>query len=85
MQLEITKKALKELGTIPKKAQMQIRARLWEIAADPFATLRNVERLRGEKNWFRLRVGDWRAAYTVDVERQTVTVEHIAKRGEIYR
>ena len=85
MQLNITNKALKELGRIPKDVQMRIRARLWEIAANPFATLRNVERLHGEKNWFRLRVGDWRAAYRVDIEHQTVIVEHIAKRGEIYR
>jgi mRNA interferase RelE/StbE len=85
MRLDITNKALKELGKIPKNVQMRMRARLAEIAADPFAALRNVERLHGEKNWFRLRVGDWRAVYRIDAALQIVTVEHVAKRGEVYR
>jgi mRNA interferase RelE/StbE len=85
MLLLIANKALRELGKLPKDVQTRMRGRFWEIAADPFASLRNVERLQGEKNWFRLRVGDWRAVYKVDTATQTVTIEHIAKRGEVYR
>jgi mRNA interferase RelE/StbE len=85
MKLAIANKALRELARLPKDVQARMRSRFWEIAADPFATLRNVERMHGEKNWFRLRVGDWRAVYRVDIVAQTVIIEHVAKRGEVYR
>jgi mRNA interferase RelE/StbE len=85
MKLAIATKAIRELDKLPKNVQTAMRSRLWDIAGDPFATLRNVERMHGEKNWFRLRVGDWRAVYRVDVSSQTVIVERVAKRGEVCR
>jgi hypothetical protein len=43
--------------------------RLEAIAEQPFATHRNVERIKGEPDDFRLRQGDWRALYRGDGRR----------------
>ncbi len=77
--------AVRSLHRMQPKAAENIRTRLAAIAEDPFAAHANVETIRGLKNGFRLRVGDWRAVYRVDVDNQVMQVIKIAPRGEVYR
>ncbi len=66
MRLMIKRTPLKRLlGMQPKKAQA-ILDRLRSIAADPRAKNSNLKPLAGVPNGFRLRVGDWRASFTLD-------------------
>lgn len=62
-----------------------MRARLGEIAVDPFAHHAGVTAFQGVANGFRLRIGDWRAMYVVDTEADAVEVEVIGPRGQVYR
>lgn len=43
----------------------------------------NVKKFKGHPNVYRLRVGDWRAVYTV--ERQVITIIRIQPRGGVYK
>jgi mRNA interferase RelE/StbE len=86
MRLVIERAAMRRLKDMPKTARETVRRRLGEIAADPFAKHANVERYKGGgTNTFRLRQGQWRAIYQVDLETQEMRVQIIDTRGSVYR
>lgn len=85
MDLRYSNRARRAFRRLPPRINAQIRARLREIAADPFARHAGVMRLQGVENGFRLRIGDWRALYVVNEAEATVDVEDIAPRGQVYR
>lgn len=76
--------AAKRLAGLQPKAARRMRNRLKAIAANPFATHANVERLKGEADTFRLRQGDWRALYWIDRARGEMRIVRIGPRGEVY-
>ena len=59
--------------------------RLEAIAAQPFAGHRNVERIRGARDAFRLRQGGWRAKYRIDRDAGEMRVLVVEPRGSVYR
>jgi mRNA interferase RelE/StbE len=73
------------MATLPTKARAAMTDRLKAIAADPFARHANVEPLKGERNAFRVRQGDWRAVYLVDRAAGLIRVVTVAARREVYR
>ncbi len=86
MELLIELAAAKALRKkIPGKTAKEFIKRLEAIADDPFSGHRNVETIKGVKNGFRLRIGDWRAVYHVDVESQKIIVTDVKSRGDIYK
>jgi mRNA interferase RelE/StbE len=85
MDLAVEKQALKKLARMPPKLAQAFREGLRRIAADPFAPHRNVERLKGRKDAFRFRVGDFRALYRIDRDRNLMIVEIVAARGDAYK
>ena len=81
--LELSREAVRALVTMPRAQAVRIRARLDDLARDPYGTA-NVRKLTAHPG-FRLRVGDWRVLYLLDRHRVVVQVIRIAKRGEVYR
>ena len=77
--------ALKGLDTMPAKEAKAIVDGLEAISSNPLAPHANVKRLHGEKNWFRLRRGDWRATYRIDIAANEMVVDRVAHRREVYR
>ena len=53
------------------------------LADDPFP--RGAAKLKGAERLHRLRVGDYRVIYEVDVRRKEVTVHYVRHRGTAYR
>lgn len=85
MRLLIKRTPLKRLLAMqPSKAQAFL-DRLQRIAANPWAKDNNVKRLTAVPNCFRLRVGDWRASFTLDTESDVMAVFEIEPRGGAYR
>ena len=64
--IEYSRDALKALLRMPSNTARLIRTKVEQLAADPFAPNNNVKRLKG-MDAFRLRVGDWRVVYEIDV------------------
>ena len=65
---------------MPKKQAIKMTTSLKEIAADNTTGL-DIKKLQG-MDGFRLRVGQFRAVYTIDMV--VMTVENIGPRGAIY-
>jgi len=42
------------------------------------------KKLKGYKDQWRVRIGDYRVVYTIDSAIKTVTVTHVAQRREVY-
>ena len=85
MQIRIAKSAMKALLRLQPAKARQIREAIATAAANPFAPNNNVKALKGVRNGYRIRIGDWRVSYTIDRASQTLEVFEIAPRGGAYR
>ncbi|OIP03472.1 hypothetical protein AUK18_01970 [Candidatus Beckwithbacteria bacterium CG2_30_44_31] len=82
MQVLITKKAAKELDRIPDQIARNIANRLSQLSQDPFPL--NSKKLAGQNN-YRLRIGVYRAIYTINSKEKAITVLRVAHRKTVYR
>ncbi|MBI3677218.1 MAG: type II toxin-antitoxin system RelE/ParE family toxin [Proteobacteria bacterium] len=85
MKLLLEKAARKGLDRMPARAADAMLMRLERIAVDPFAKHPNVEAMKGIRDSFRLRQGDWRAVYRLDRSAEEMRVVLIDVRGSVYR
>lgn len=53
------------------------------LVNNPFPS--QCRKLRGSERDYRIRVGDYRVIYQVDVKTKVVTIYHVRHRGEAYR
>lgn len=77
-----TRAAARSLNRIPANAEALIRDKLRQFAADPTTLANNVKALRGEGERYRLRVGDWRAIFTIEADR--IIIHAVGPRSSIY-
>ncbi len=82
--VKITKAARRQLNAMPDNIERTIIRKIRHVAADPFAPNNNVTALKGVDG-FRLRVGDRRVLYTLDIEARSMTVAAVLPRGDAYR
>ncbi|MBU0506452.1 MAG: type II toxin-antitoxin system RelE/ParE family toxin [bacterium] len=80
-----TKSAHKEFKGLSKNIQKKIIENLDTLAVNPFSDLLRIKKLRGAKDLYRFRVGDYRVVYEVNNSVMTVLVIKIGHRKEIYR
>ena len=80
--VEVRRSAEKELGRIATQARQRIAVALLGLAQEPRPP--GVKKLKGS-NGYRIRIGDYRVLYTVDAEKQEVSVFAIGHRKEVYR
>ena len=74
--------AEKELLRLPREAASRILPKIESLAVNPRP--RGAKKLRGAKDLWRIRAGDYRAIYAINDERREVTVMRIAHRREVY-
>lgn len=77
--IEFNKKAVKFLKSCNRKEQSRI---LLEIYKLPFAS--DVLKMKGYKNRYRLRVGDYRVVYEKYKKELLIVVIEVDSRGDIY-
>jgi mRNA-degrading endonuclease RelE of RelBE toxin-antitoxin system len=85
MKLVLTRTAQRHLGEVSPKRRVALVERLQAVAERPFATHRNVERIKGQDDAFRLRQDDWRAVYRIDRAAGEMRVLDVDPRGRIDR
>src|SRR5258706_2872583 len=83
--VEYSGAAAKQLASVPADKRRVIVERLEVVAQDPFAPNPNLKPLKGVKNTYRLRVGDWRASYLIIRIDRVLRVIEVASRGGAYR
>lgn len=82
MEIQISRKVIKELDRIPEPLFSQLRKRVEDLANDLYPN--GIKRL---VNWpgFRLRVGDYRILYGVDTKKKLIIIYRAAHRKDAYR
>ena len=80
--LEVKQSAQKELDALDDRLFARIDRKILALAGDPRPA--GCKKLRGYKDQWRIRVGDWRVLYIVDDESKVVSVTRIAHRSEAY-
>lgn len=82
MRIFITRKAEAELNKIPDESAKNISQKIFSLAKNSFPS--NCKKLQGQDN-YRLRIGDFRVIYTVDMKKSELTILRVADRKTIYR
>ncbi|WP_286159050.1 type II toxin-antitoxin system RelE/ParE family toxin [Methylobacterium sp. Leaf456] len=77
-----TRAAARSFSRMPRNTEELIRGKLRQLAEDPAALANNVKALKGGEERYRLRIGDWRAVFTLEADR--IIVHDIGPRGSIY-
>ena len=83
MRVVFTAAARKTLRRLPADRRIQILARIEAVASGTAQSL-DVQRLAGSE-LRRLRVGEYRVLFAVDMANQVITVELIRTRGDVYK
>ena len=78
MNFSYSKRSVKAIGTMDKTTKNRIKTAIELIPNG------DIKPLKGSKGSYRLRVGDWRILFSY-VDNNTVLIEKIAPRGEIYK
>jgi len=80
--LEIKQAAQKELDALDDALFNRVDRRILALADTPRPV--GCKKLKGYKDQWRIRVGDWRVLYIIDDVAKLVTVTRIAHRREAY-
>ena len=75
--------ALRDLRKLPEDIRRRVAVRIDALAGDPRPA--GVERLQGEAELYRVRVGDYRIVYQVESKALVVLVVRVGHRREVYR
>lgn len=82
LKVNINKKALKELNSLPDDIRSKILDVCTSMSVDPFEG--DVKPLKGIAGVFRRRVGNYRIAFSVNFNESEVVILKIGKRGKFY-
>jgi len=81
-EVTIRKSAIKQLSKLPAKEALWLSKELSKLADNPRPE--GCKKLKGYKNQYRIRVGNYRAIYKVDDQILVVEVTKIGDRKDIY-
>lgn len=84
--VEYTRRFLKELASLPPDIQSRIESIVFSEleSQNPFG-LRYLSKIKGYKDKYKIRVGDYRIGLTIDKQNQTTICQRVAHRREIYK
>jgi mRNA interferase RelE/StbE len=80
--LDIKQSAQREMDALDDSVFARLDRKILALADEPRPA--GCKKLKGYKDQWRVRVGDWRALYVIDDATHTVTVTHVAHRREVY-
>ncbi|MFG2377586.1 type II toxin-antitoxin system RelE/ParE family toxin [Streptomyces sp. NPDC048504] len=82
---EFTAAARRQLKVIDQTTALRILHALSRLGDDPYREDADVKKLSGHDDLYRLRVGVYRIAYTIDDGKLVILVVEVGHRREIYR
>jgi mRNA interferase RelE/StbE len=83
--VEFLPSAARELGTLPRAAQLQLAAAVDNLATEPRPEGATLLSGTGSERIWRLRVGAYRILYQVSDQVLVILIVRIADRREVYR
>ncbi len=81
-EIRVLRRAVKDLGNVPRPYAEKIARQIDQLAENPRPT--GVKKLHGRRD-YRLRVGPYRILYEIDDDTEIVTIFRIKHRREAYR
>ena len=82
-QIKVLRKASRQLKTLPKDVQSQIRSEIRTLSENPRP--HGVKKLSGAGDFYRIRVGNYRIIYEIQDKVLLVLIVGVGHRREIYR
>ena len=82
MKIEFGTKSLKFLSKLEKVSKERVFKRIKELDEDPFPS--DVKKLKGEKDVYRIRIGDFRVLYRIISEDDVILIFWVDKRSRVY-
>jgi len=73
----------KDLQSIPRPLIARILTRIERLPSDPFPP--QSAKLQGAERLYRVRVGDYRIVYEVDLDARHILVHYVRNRRDVYR
>ena len=73
----------KDVRRIPEAIGKRAMERIEALRTDPFPP--DVAKLKGAERLYRIRVGDYRIIYEIDVTLRQILIHYIRHRSEVYR
>jgi mRNA interferase RelE/StbE len=84
--IEYNERFLKELTSLPKEVQPRVESIVFsELEADNPFELGYISKMKGYKDKYKVRVGDYRIGLTIDRTNRTIICQRVAHRREIYK
>lgn len=80
--VELKSSARKELESLPESVLSRVVRKLESLTENPRPG--GCKKLKGYKDLWRIRVGDWRVVYIIDDPAKLVSVTRIAHRRDVY-
>jgi mRNA interferase RelE/StbE len=80
--IEVKPSARKELEALPDPVLSRIVRKLESLADNPRPA--GCKKLKGYREQWRVRIGDWRVVYLIDETKKLVSILPIAHRREVY-
>jgi mRNA interferase RelE/StbE len=85
VQIVFRRAAERALDRLPASRRRQIVSRIERLASRRTSRNLDIRPVEGSAGLFRLRVGDYRVLYSVNEAADTVTIELIRGRGDVYK
>jgi mRNA interferase RelE/StbE len=82
-EIEFQPSVRKDFRKLSPDNASRILPRIEELAQDPFPP--QSIKLKGSDRLYRLRVGDYRIVYEVDIDACRISIYHVRHRREVYR
>jgi len=82
-EVKFKRSAEKDLRRLPKDVIKRVFTKIEELKQN--ALPMQAIKLRGTERIYRIRVGDYRIIYEVDVKTKTIVIHYIRHRKEVYR
>ena len=80
--VQVKPSARKELEGLPDNVLVRVVQKLESLGHAPRPT--GCKKLKGYKDQWRVRVGDWRVVYLIDDATKLISITRIAHRREVY-
>jgi len=83
--LVVHKRAAKYLRKLPSEQKEKVKASLRQLRDSPLTYPGNIKMAGKWAGYRRIKIGDWRVIYWADEQKNTVYVDHIGPRGDVYK
>ncbi len=77
------KRAIKQLADLPQNIQSRIEIKIDQLAANPYPP--ECKKLMGYDNLWRIRIGDYRVVYAINVPMGRIEICTVGHRQSVYK